>query len=299
MGDGRGRRPSWLVQRAPKPEDLTRMAALLKEHGLHTVCEEARCPNQGECFSQRTATFMILGKVCTRDCAFCSVSPGTPVSPDPEEPLRVARAAKALGLAHVVVTSVTRDDLKDGGAHHFASTIHAIRDLLPQSAIEVLIPDLQGDAAPLEVILEARPHILGHNLETVPRLYPPIRPQADYARSLRILSLAKEKGRGILTKSGLMLGLGETIKEVEKVMVDLRGASCDLLALGQYLQPTPRQAPVKAHIHPAIFSQLKQKAEKLGFAHVASAPFVRSSYHSEEAYQQIRGSRGSSLVQIP
>ncbi len=299
MGDVRGRRPSWLVQRAPKPEDLTRMAALLKEHGLHTVCEEARCPNQGECFSQRTATFMILGKVCTRDCAFCSVSPGTPVSPDPEEPLRVARAAKALGLAHVVVTSVTRDDLKDGGAHHFASTIHAIRDLLPQSAIEVLIPDLQGDAAPLEVILEARPHILGHNLETVPRLYPPIRPQADYARSLRILSLAKEKGRGILTKSGLMLGLGETIKEVEEVMVDLRGASCDLLALGQYLQPTPRQTPVKGHIHPAIFSQLKQKAEKLGFAHVASAPFVRSSYHSEEAYQQIRGSRGSSLVQIP
>ena len=299
MAAARARRPSWLVQRAPKSEDLRRIAALLEEHGLHTVCEEARCPNQGECFSQRTATFMIMGKVCTRDCAFCSVSSGTPVSLDLEEPLRVARAAKALELAHVVVTSVTRDDLKDGGAQHFASTICAIRDLLPQSVIEILIPDLQGDTASLQAILQAKPHILGHNLETIPRLYPLVRPQADYARSLRVLALAKEKGRGVLTKSGFMLGLGETIGEAEKVMEDLRGASCDLLALGQYLQPTPRQIPVEAHIHPAIFSQLKEKAERLGFAHVASAPFVRSSYHSEEAYRQLRGSWGFPPGQIP
>jgi len=281
-------KPEWLKVRPPGDGSWADVRRTLDRGGLHTVCEEARCPNQGECFSQRTATFMILGKVCTRDCAFCSVSPGTPVSPDPEEPLRVARAAKALGLAHVVVTSVTRDDLKDGGAHHFASTIHAIRDLLPQSAIEVLIPDLQGDAAPLEVILEARPHILGHNLETVPRLYPMVRPQADYDRSLRLLSLAKAKGRGILTKSGLMLGLGESTGEVEEVMEDLRRASCDLLSLGQYLQPTPRQIPVQSFIPPHIFSQLQERGSQFGFANVASAPFVRSSYHSQETYQQIR-----------
>jgi lipoic acid synthetase len=271
------------------------MQALLQEHGLHTVCEEARCPNQGECFAQQTATFMILGRTCTRDCAFCSVSPGVPAPLDPEEPLRVARASKELGLVHVVVTSVTRDDLQDGGAQHFAATIEAIRSHLPHAIIEVLIPDLKGDKVALEGILAARPHILGHNLETVPRLYPLIRPQADYDRSLRVLALARQKGNGILTKSGLMLGLGESIAEVEKVLQDLRGASCDLLALGQYLQPTPRQAPVRAFIPPSAFSQLKERAEELGFAYVASAPFVRSSYHSEEAYRQGR-QRSSSMI---
>jgi len=264
------------------------MAALLQEHKLYTVCEEARCPNQGECFAQRTATFMILGRVCTRDCGFCSVSAGDPAPIDAEEPQRVAAAARELRLRHVVVTSVTRDDLQDGGAQQFAATIEAIRSLLPRSVIEVLIPDLKGDEAALEVIVASGPHVLGHNLETVPRLYPSIRPQADYERSLRILALAKERGNGMLTKSGILLGLGESIAEVERVLQDLRAASCDLLALGQYLQPTPRQIPVQSFIPPDLFSQLKQRAEEWGFAYVASAPFVRSSYHSEEAYRQVR-----------
>jgi len=284
----REKRPSWLVQKAPRPEDLSRMASLLREYGLHTVCEEARCPNQGECFAHRTATFMILGNLCTRHCAFCSVSPGEPLPLDADEPQRVAQAAKDLGLRHVVVTSVTRDDLNDGGARHFASTIKAIRTLLPDAIIEVLIPDLGGDEEALQVILHARPHILGHNLETVPRLYPLVRPQADYERSLRLLALAKAKVGGILSKSGLMLGLGESMVEVEKIMRDLRRASCDLLSLGQYLQPTSRQIPVQDFIPPEIFSRLQEKGRQLGFANVASAPFVRSSYHSEEAYQQIQ-----------
>lgn len=284
----RGKRPSWLVQRAPRPEDLSQMAALLQQHGLHTVCGEARCPNQGECFAQRTATFMILGNVCTRDCGFCSVSPGEPAPPDAEEPQRVAQAVKDLGLRHVVVTSVTRDDLRDGGAQHFAATIEAIRADLPQAIIEILIPDLKGDVNALQIILEVRPHIVGHNLETIARLYPMVRPQADYSRSLHILARAKKNGSGILTKSALMLGLGESLEEVELALKDLRGASCDLLALGQYLQPTFRQVPVRAFISPPVFTQLKQRAEELGFACVTSAPFVRSSYHSEEAYRQIQ-----------
>ena len=284
----RKERPSWLVQRAPRPEDLSRMAGLLAEYGLHTVCEEARCPNQGECFGRRTATFMILGNLCTRDCAFCSVSSGKPLPPDASEPLRVAQAAKDLGLRHVVVTSVTRDDLRDGGARHFASTIRAIRTLLPQAIVEVLIPDLEGDEEALQMILQAGPHILGHNLETVPRIYPLVRPQAHYERSLHLLAFAKTKGGGILTKSGLMLGLGESMEEVEGVMEDLRRASCDLLSLGQYLQPTSRQVPVQDFIPPEIFSRFEEKGRQLGFANVASAPFVRSSYHSEEAYQKIQ-----------
>jgi len=264
------------------------MAGLLAEYGLHTVCEEARCPNQGECFGRRTATFMILGNLCTRDCAFCSVSSGKPLPPDASEPLRVAQAAKDLGLRHVVVTSVTRDDLRDGGARHFASTIRAIRTLLPQAIVEVLIPDLEGDEEALQMILQAGPHILGHNLETIPRLYPLVRPQAHYERSLHLLAFAKTKGGGILTKSGLMLGLGESTEEVEGVMEDLRRASCDLLSLGQYLQPTSRQVPVQDFIPPEIFSRFEEKGRQLGFANVASAPFVRSSYHSEEAYQKIQ-----------
>ena len=284
----KGKRPSWLVQKAPRPEDLSRMAALLRKYGLHTVCEEARCPNQGECFAHRTATFMILGNLCTRDCAFCSVSAGVPSPLDAEEPQRVAHAAKDLGFRHVVVTSVTRDDLHDGGAQHFASTIEAIHTLLPEATVEVLIPDLEGKEEALQAILSARPHIVGHNLETVPRLYPLVRPQADYECSLRLLALAKVKARGILTKSGLMLGLGESMGEVEKVMEDLRRVDCDLLSLGQYLQPTSRQIPVQDFIPPDTFSQLEEKGKKLGFANVASAPFVRSSYHSEEAYRQIQ-----------
>ena len=284
----REKRPSWLTQKAPRPEDLSRMAALLREYGLHTVCEEARCPNQGECFARRTATFMILGNLCTRDCAFCSVSPGEPLPLDVEEPQRVAHAAKDLGLRHVVVTSVTRDDLNDGGAQHFASTIRAIHTLLPEAIVEVLIPDLEGNEEALQAILHARPHIVGHNLETVPRLYPWVRPQADYERSLRLLALAKVQAREIFTKSGLMLGLGESMGEVEKVMEDLRRASCDLLSLGQYLRPTSRQIPVQDFIPPDIFSRFEKKGRELGFANVASAPFVRSSYHSEEAYQQIQ-----------
>jgi len=281
-----GKRPPWLVQKAPRPEDLSRMKSILARHRLNTVCREARCPNQGECFARGTATFMILGNVCTRNCSFCSVYPGRPIPPDPEEPLRVARAAEELQLRHVVVTSVTRDDLEDGGAGYFAQTIRKIRSALPSATIEVLIPDFQGQESALQMVLEAGPDILGHNLETVPRLYPLVRPRADYLQSLHVLRQACEKGRGVLTKSALLLGLGETVAEVEGVMQDLRGVGCSILALGQYLQPTPLQTPVREFIPPSIFSMLGRMAEEKGFVHVISAPLVRSSYHSEEIWER-------------
>jgi lipoic acid synthetase len=264
------------------------MKSLLDSLHLHTVCESAICPNVGTCFSQGTATFMILGNTCTRNCGFCSVADGTPLPVDPREPLHVAQAAKQLSLSHVVITSVTRDDLPDGGAHQFAKTIRMINDLLPKASTDVLIPDLRGQKYNLEMVLTAKPDILAHNLETVPRLYKTARQYSDYTVSLQILKWSKELDPTIYTKSGIMLGLGETKEEVLQTMSDLRDVDCDFLTVGQYLKPTSRNIEVVEYIHPDTFEWYKQEAEKMGFKYVASAPFVRSSFHAEEALTHIK-----------
>jgi len=274
--------PPWIRRRFPPQEEWERVERLLRSLSLHTVCESARCPNLGECFRRGTATFLILGDTCTRSCRFCAVKKGIPLPPDPEEPRRVAEAARTLSLHHVVVTSVTRDDLPDGGAEHFAKTIQAIRECLPQATVEVLVPDFQGSAEALEVVLAARPDVLNHNVETVPRLYPLVRPQADYARSLELLRRTRARYPGILVKSGLMVGLGETQKEVEAVLWDLKEAGCDVVTIGQYLRPTAWHLPVAAYVPPEVFAHYREYALRLGFRGVASGPFVRSSYRAEE-----------------
>lgn len=274
--------PSWIRRRFPPQEEWERVERLLRSLSLHTVCESARCPNLGECFRRGTATFLILGDTCTRSCRFCAVKKGIPLPPDPEEPRRVAEAARTLNLRHVVVTSVTRDDLPDGGAEHFAKTIQAIRECLPQATVEVLVPDFQGSAEALEVVLAACPDVLNHNVETVPRLYPLVRPQADYARSLELLRRTKVRYPGILVKSGLMVGLGETQKEVEAVLWDLKEVGCDVVTIGQYLRPTAWHLPVAAYVPPEVFAYYREYALRLGFRGVASGPFVRSSYRAEE-----------------
>jgi lipoic acid synthetase len=281
-GSGGFGQPSWLWRRisAEREEAVRRMEQLLSDLGLHTVCQEALCPNLPECFGQGTATFMILGDVCTRNCRFCAVKKGRPQPPDPEEPERVAEAAVRLHLQHVVVTSVTRDDLPDGGAGHFAATVRAVRRRLPGARVEVLIPDFRGSLAALETVLDAGPDVVNHNVETVPRLYPVIRPQADYRRSLGVLSWVKARSPQTATKSGLMLGLGEQVAEVLQVLYDLREAGCDLLTLGQYLQPTERQSPVARYISPEEFAEYRAKAEAMGFRGVAAGPLVRSSYQA-------------------
>jgi len=277
-----GSLPPWIRRRFPPQEEWERVERLLRSLSLHTVCESARCPNLGECFRRGTATFLILGDTCTRSCRFCAVKKGIPLPPDPEEPRRVAEAARTLSLHHVVVTSVTRDDLPDGGAEHFAKTIQAIRECLPQATVEVLVPDFQGSAEALEVVLAARPDVLNHNVETVPRLYPLVRPQADYARSLELLRRTRARYPGILVKSGLMVGLGETQKEVEAVLWDLKEAGCDVVTIGQYLRPTAWHLPVVAYVPPEVFAHYREYALRLGFRGVASGPFVRSSYRAEE-----------------
>jgi len=274
--------PSWIRRRFPPQEEWERVERLLRSLSLHTVCESARCPNLGECFRRGTATFLILGDTCTRSCRFCAVKKGIPLPPDPEEPRRVAEAARTLNLRHVVVTSVTRDDLPDGGAEHFAKTIQAIRECLPQATVEVLVPDFQGSAEALEVVLAACPDVLNHNVETVPRLYPLVRPQADYARSLELLRRTKVRYPGILVKSGLMVGLGETQKEVEAILWDLKEVGCDVVTIGQYLRPTAWHLPVAAYVPPEVFAYYREYALRLGFRGVASGPFVRSSYRAEE-----------------
>lgn len=274
--------PSWIKRRFPPQEEWENVQKLLRTLALHTVCESARCPNIGECFRRGTATFLILGNVCTRGCRFCAVAKGTPGPLDPGEPERVAEAAQKLNLKHVVVTSVTRDDLPDGGAEHFAATIVAIRRVLPQATVEVLVPDFQGKEEALDIVLAARPDVLNHNVETVPRLYPSVRPQANYERSLWLLGRAKEKTPDILTKSGLMVGLGETREEVESVLKDLRGVQCDIITIGQYLRPSVRHLPVASYIPPEEFEYYREYALRLGFLGVASGPFVRSSYRAEE-----------------
>lgn len=286
-----GRKPDWLKRRLPSGEAFNQVRALIEAGKLHTVCQEAKCPNIWECYSHRTATFLIMGERCTRDCRFCSVRPG-PLEPlDPGEPGRVAAAVERMGLKYVVITSVTRDDLPDGGAAHFAATIAAVRRRLPGADIEVLIPDFQGDAAALETVLAARPNVLNHNIETVPRLYPTARPQADYRRSLELLRRSQAAAPSIPTKSGLMLGLGETPEELRRVLLDLRAAGCRILTLGQYLQPSPEHLPVEAYVPPGEFEKWRKEALEMGFAEVASAPFVRSSYHAKESFQSLARSK--------
>jgi lipoic acid synthetase len=282
---GRSKKPDWLKRRLPSGPDYQRVRGLLQEHHLNTVCQEARCPNQFECYAGGTATFMIMGKACTRNCRFCAVAHGPSGPPDPDEPAMVARAVQLLGLRYAVVTSVTRDDLADGGASCFAETIRAIRKTMPATCIEVLIPDLGGDPAGLAVILAAGPQVLNHNIETVPRLYPAVRPEADYRRSLALLAAAKKIASTIPTKTGIMLGLGETEEELLAVFRDLRAVGCDILTLGQYLQPSPSHLPVVRFLPPAEFQQLSEKALDLGFSGVAAGPLVRSSYQAEKLYQ--------------
>lgn len=276
-------KPDWIVKRIPYGEDRRKIGELLRGLKLHTVCEQANCPNLGECFCNRTATFMILGDLCTRNCTFCQVRKGAPQPVDADEPARLAEAVQSLGLKHVVVTSVTRDDLPDGGAGHFARVIGAVLQTCPDTTIEVLVPDFQGDREALQTVLTARPTVLNHNVETIERLYPAVRPMADYRRSLTLLERVKAAAPDIKTKSGIMVGLGEGYAEVVRVMRDLRLVGCEFLTIGQYLAPSIKHHPVVEYIHPDVFARYKADAMELGFAHVASGPFVRSSYHAGEA----------------
>jgi lipoic acid synthetase len=272
------RKPEWLKARVPGGEEYSKLRILIDKRKLHTVCEEARCPNMGECWNSGTATFMILGDTCTRSCGFCAVKTGRPGIVDSDEPRRVGEAVALMNLRHAVITSVNRDELFDGGARIFAETIHEIRARIPDCRIEVLIPDFQGSEEALSIVLNAQPDILNHNTETVPRLYKTVRPQAQYARSLEVLERAKQ--RGFATKSGLMLGLGETMEEVIDTMSDLRAVECDILTLGQYLQPTKEHLPINRYVHPDEFALLKKKGMEMGFRFVESGPLVRSSYHA-------------------
>jgi len=283
-------RPEWLKVRATFGENFRQLKGLLRGLALHSVCEEALCPNIYECFEARTATFLILGDVCTRRCSFCAIANGRPAGLDREEPHRVAHAARVLGLRHVVVTSVARDDLTDGGAAVFADTIVQLRESVPDCSVEVLIPDFGGSRSALERVMAARPDILNHNVETVPRLYRRVRPSARYYRSLELLQRAKEMDASVPTKSGLMVGLGETWDEILAVLADLRRADCDIATIGQYLRPTSaeRHLPVERYYTPAEFQRLKDEALALGFRAVESGPLVRSSYHARNQVESLR-----------
>ncbi len=276
----REQRPDWLKIKIPSGEEFSRLKHLITGQRLHTVCEEARCPNMAECWNAGTATFMILGDVCTRSCGFCNVKTGRPSWLDTGEPLRVADAIRTMGVKHAVITSVNRDELPDGGAEIFAETIRQARIVNPEITIEVLIPDFQGEKSALDIVLGVKPDILNHNTETVPRLYRRVRPQAKYERSLQVITWAKEAG--MVTKSGLMVGLGETTDEVIQVMQDLHAAGCDIITLGQYLQPTKEHLPVDRYVHPDEFNLFKVRGKEIGFKHVESGPLVRSSYHAEK-----------------
>lgn len=274
------RHPEWIRARAPTGPAVAETRAVVRSLGLHTVCEEAQCPNLGECWAHHTATVMLLGDTCTRNCRFCAVSHGRPLAVDPEEPARVAEAVARLGLRHVVMTSVNRDDLADGGAGHFAATARAVRERVADCTIEVLIPDLQGNHAALATVVASPIAILNHNTETVPRLYKQVRPGALYDRSLALLAAAKRLRPGLRTKTGLMLGLGETLDEVLTVLGDVRATGCDVVTLGQYLRPGPSELPVQRYLTPEEFETLGARARRLGFAYVESGPLVRSSYHA-------------------
>lgn len=279
-----GEKPGWLKTRVAPGGEYFRVRRLVKDLNLNTVCREARCPNAGECFSGGTATFLILGDSCTRDCRFCAVNPGVPCPPDPDEPDRVARGVGKLGLRYAVITSVTRDDLSDGGAGQFVSTVRAIRSRVPGVLIETLVSDFGGRPWCLDTLIESAPDVISHNLETVPSLYAEIRPGADYRRSLDLLARASRQG--ILTKSGLMLGLGESEDDVLAVFRDLRESGCDMLTLGQYLRPTARHVPVRRYLEPEIFRSLSVSALKIGFRAVAAGPLVRSSFKAHELFEQ-------------
>jgi lipoic acid synthetase len=275
------RLPTWLKRSLPHGNENFFTHNLLRELRLETVCENARCPNRPECYARRTATFMILGNTCTRPCGFCSVAKGTPEALQDDEPERVAEASSRLGLRHVVITSVTRDDLPDGGADHFYRCILAVR-ARTRAAVEVLTPDFLGNTRAIDRVLEACPEVYNHNMETVPRLYKKVRGRADYQRSLDLLGHVKQQAPSVVTKSGLMLGLGETTEELLDVLADLRAVACDTLTLGQYLAPTLKHVPVKRYVPPTEFDELARLARSLGFKQVASGPFVRSSYHASE-----------------
>jgi lipoic acid synthetase len=285
------RKPDWIRVKAPNSPVFAETQALMRTNGLTTVCEEAGCPNIGECWSQKHATMMIMGDTCTRACSFCNVKTGMPAPLEAGEPGRVADAVAKLGLAHIVITSVDRDDLKDGGAAHFAAVIRAIRAAAPATTIEVLTPDFLRKDGALELVIEARPDVFNHNLETVPRLYLPIRPGARYFHSLRILQKAKELDPAVFTKSGLMAGLGETREEIMQVMDDLRAASVDFLTIGQYLQPTRRHAAVDRFWTPDEFKGLETIAYAKGFLMVASSPLTRSSYHADSDFARMKAAR--------
>lgn len=274
------RHPDWIRVRVPGGEGYARTRGIVKESGVATVCEEARCPNVAECWAHGTATFMLMGDTCTRNCAFCAVSHGRPAPLDPMEPHRLAQAVKKLGLQHVVVTSVDRDDLDDLGAGHFAATVQAIRHALPECEVEVLTPDFQGRRDCVETVAASPIAVYNHNLETVPRLYKRARAGAKYERSLDVLRFARAARADLLTKAGLMLGLGEDLDEVLAVLADLRSAGCDIITLGQYLRPTAKHLPVERYLDPAEFDDLGRKAREMGFLHVESGPLVRSSYHA-------------------
>ncbi|MBC7252400.1 MAG: lipoyl synthase [Actinobacteria bacterium] len=289
------RMPRWFHRPVLAGRDLREVEGLLRDLRLNTVCRSAKCPNRMECFSRRTATFMILGGTCTRDCSFCGVPKGVPDPLDPGEPERVATAAAALGLSHVVVTSVTRDDLPDGGAAHFAATIRELRERLPEATVEVLVPDFRGRLRSLETVLRERPEVLNHNLETVEELYPRVRPRADYRLSLRLLEAARERCPEVRTKSGLMVGLGETRKQLRRLFRDLAAVGCDMLTIGQYLRPGREQLEVERFLSPEEFAELKAEAEEAGIPVVASAPLVRSSYRARELMEDI-GKDGRKVV---
>jgi lipoic acid synthetase len=279
----RPRLPEWLRIALPTSDGFARTRGLLDELKLHTVCESAKCPNHWECWSKGTATFMIAGDRCTRACGFCAVSTAKPLALEADEPARVAEATRRMKLKHVVITAVARDDLKDGGAEHFRQTIEKVRELNPGIVIEVLVPDFLDNDLAIENVLAANPHIYNHNLETVRRLTPGVRHRATYDRSLSVLKNVKEKrGDSIYTKSGIMLGLGERAEEILTAMRDLRNSSCDILTLGQYLQPSLKHLPVVEFVTPQKFAEYKIRAEEMGFVHVASGPLVRSSYHADE-----------------
>ena len=283
------RKPEWIRMKVPDSARFQEIKQILRENKLHTVCEEASCPNIGECFSGGTATFMILGDICTRRCPFCDVAHGKPLAPDANEPVNLAKTIAQMKLNYVVITSVDRDDLPDGGAQHFVDCIQAVRAASPNINIEILVPDFRGrlDIA-LHILKNAPPDVMNHNLETVPRLYKAARPGSDYQNSLNLLKTFNEMYPHIPTKSGLMLGLGETDDEILEVMHDLRAHNVSMLTLGQYLQPSVHHLPVLRYVEPAIFEQLKQNADAMGFNHVASGPMVRSSYHADAQAQQVK-----------
>ena len=282
-----GRLPSWLKKDISRGKGLFKVKETLSELKLNTVCQSAKCPNIGECFGEGVATFMIMGSICTRNCRFCAVEGGDPNPLELDEPVRVAQAAKVLGLTYVVVTSVTRDDLPDGGAEHFSKTITAIREVLSDSKVEVLVPDFKGSRDAVGEVVKSRPTVFNHNMETVPRLYSITRPGADYCRSLNVLEFAKDFDSNIVTKSGLMLGFGETREEVLRSMKDLRNVGCDVLTMGQYISPSDRHFPEERFLHPEEFKELESIGKEMGFPEVASGPFVRSSYHAGRLLERI------------